>query len=1171
MGGLILDVIQDEKGFFWLGTSIGLYRYDGVKLIHYPKSPGSISDEFVRTVHESRDALWFGSYQGLDRMDKSTGLFRNFRPSQSQPSEEIKDDYILAMFQDSHGILWFGGEQGGLFRLEPATGFFETYTHSADIPTSLSDNHITAIVEDAAGVLWIGTHQGLNRFDPEKQEFTRLFLAPDDPTLPGGEKIKDLVRDRSGFLWVLTERALWKMDPATLQFTRMDDEQNRFSTHPAQIVALTATSQGTVWLISRQGAIYEVDPQNAKHPGTMVKPTNITHCINPQNIVVDSSDIPWVFCLSGKIYKGITRNFDLYQHDERDPTSLGSNLIGSIFVDHTQQVWVGTNSGLNRFDPVTERFTRYPPAILDHAGASLEFPIVTAINEDDRGRLWVVSINLNESILSVFDPQNGVYVKHWRHDPDSPQGYPRSQFINQIHQDREQPQFLWLAGYESGLVRVNTRTQQFSAFLPQNFLPQTVNSNKINRIHEDSQGRLWLGTQGNGLLVFDKQRQTFRQYRHDPQAANSLANDQVNMVSSDSIGRMWLGTESGLSRFFPETGMFQNFSTGDGLPVNNAYGIYEGQDRLLWISTKNGLSRFDPQIQRFHNYFKEDGLQDNVFYYFAHARQPDGILWFGGLNGLNRVVPLRMKENSHPPQVVMTSLKINGKPSRIPLYQQDHIILQWPEDSMEFEFSVLEYTNPEKNRLSYFLDGIDTAWHDSGTRRYGFYPHLPGGRHTLLVRGSNSNDVWTDRKITVTVIPPYWRTWWFRGGIGLSLLGALFWYVFRKFLKVERSRQQLAKEITVQEEKLSNADKIRESMDQELSIRYQDLWRTSEELKQSQERYARLVERSPDGVVLIQQGLVLFYNSAATRLVEADVPPESFLEWLDLSGIEQPVEWFHQQIQAGVPFEIIIRTPTDRKAIEAHAAPLRQMPEDSWLLILRDITERKKELQARQEFLQNISHELRTPVDNIVRFSRFLTDGVQCVRPKISQRRYLDILEQNARKMARLIAQFLELSKLREDLTIELFPVNVDLIVQQALSLTELLRKPEVILSYCPTDQELEVWANPFYLEDILCNLITNAYQYTPSGRITLSCERADQEVIFKVKDTGIGMDEHALQTIFTRFRRAQDVLGTPGTGLGLAIVQARLKQMNGLIGVESVKGEGSTFWFSLKLWQQEA
>ncbi|GAB4201854.1 MAG: hypothetical protein Fur006_54770 [Coleofasciculaceae cyanobacterium] len=238
-----------------------------------------------------------------------------------------------------------------------------------------------------------------------------------------------------------------------------------------------------------------------------------------------------------------------------------------------------------------------------------------------------------------------------------------------------------------------------------------------------------------------------------------------------------------------------------------------------------------------------------------------------------------------------------------------------------------------------------------------------------------------------------------------------------------------------------------------------------------------------------------------------------------------------------------------------------------------DITERHAVEKMKNEFISIVSHELRTPLTSIRGSLGILATGALNNHPQRMQR-MIEIAAIDTERLVRLVNDILDLERLESGrVTLVKECCNaVALMVQAAEAMRSLAEKENITLSVSsiPT----LVWASPDHIIQTLTNLLSNAIKFSPANStITLIAEPLGDRVLFQVKDQGRGIPADKLNTIFGRFQQvdASDSRSKGGTGLGLAICQSIITQHGGRIWVESVLGEGSTFYFTLPITPQQA
>ncbi|HEV8539083.1 MAG TPA: triple tyrosine motif-containing protein [Bacteroidota bacterium] len=303
--------------------------------------------------------------------------------------------------------------------------------------------------------------------------------------------------------------------------------------------------------------------------------------------------------------------------------------------------------------------------------------------------------------------------------------------------------------------------------------------------------------------------------------SNSISSDIVCSILESSDGRLWIGTYNGLNLFNRETNSFTRFTTRSGLPNNFVLGILEDDSGFLWLSTNGGgLSRFDPKTKTFRNYDVNDGLQSNEFNQIAAFKSTDGEMFFGGVHGLTSFFPDSIKDNPHIPPIRLTSFKIfsqGREPTRI-VRDYDSVSLEYPENTISVEFTALDYTMPIKNQYAYMLEGFDKEWVYCGTRRFATYTNIDPGDYVLRVKGSNNDGLWNEAGISIPlfVAPPFWKTLWFRGGLGLSIVLLMSGAFYSRIRSVKKKNIFLEQKVRERTQELSRTN---ESLSEEIETR----------------------------------------------------------------------------------------------------------------------------------------------------------------------------------------------------------------------------------------------------------------------------------------------------------------------------------------------------------------
>lgn len=781
----------------WFGTEGGLNKYDGYQFTvykHDPEDPKSLSDNGVTSLFEDRDGtLWVGTTAGLGRFDRKLGTFEHYNRELTGGSDSVLRIWVTKIYQDHSGTLWIGTPGDGIVALDLNTNQSKVFKNNPDDPNTLTNNTIHSIYEDSDGAVWIGTDRGINHIDP-----TSRTLVIDRQKIPGADPIKDvpvfaIYEDRLGRLWIGTKSGLYQWNRAEDHFTAYYHDQFSPDTiSDDSIRCIFEDSKGVLWIGTRNGLDQFDESENrfiSFHHNTYDPQSLISDSI--RSIVEDRSGVIWIGTAGGGLskYTRAVQKFPIYRSNPGLSNSLSDNNIWSIYEDQNNNIWIGTfSSGLNRLDRHSGEVTVFQN--IPGKPSSLSSDDIRSIREDRKGNLW---IGTESGGLNRFDPQSETFSRYQYRETDTSSLSSDAVFV--IFEDSSGR--MWIGTQGGGLNLMDQASEKFSRFRHDPTDPLSLSDNDIKAIDEDQTGVLWIGTLG-GVNLLNELGRRLAVYHHDPGNPTSLSSNLIASIFVDSAGTVWIGTfGGGLNRFDRDKQAFTHFTEKDGLSDNTVYGILEDSSGALWLSTNNGLSKFDPHLETFQNYNINDGLQSDQFNPGAYFQNNHGELFFGGIQGLNAFFPDQVIDNPIPPPVVITDFKVFNQTVQTDLEPNEFVKLNYRDSFISFEFAALDYNAPENNQFSYRLEGIEKNWVNIGTRHYANYTHLPGGEYVFRVKGSNNDGVWneTGASVRVTILPPFWATWWFRGGILLAILAGIYGGYRLRIRNLEARRRELETQV----------------------------------------------------------------------------------------------------------------------------------------------------------------------------------------------------------------------------------------------------------------------------------------------------------------------------------------------------------------------------------------
>jgi len=1187
----IFSILQDSKGFMWIGTESGVNRYDGYNFIVYTpdiSNPKSLSNNWVYSVYEDHlGNLWIGTDDGLNRFNREKETFKRYFHDPEKPNS-LSNNKVFTIFEDRSGSLWIGTDNG-LNKFDRKDESFKRYQFDPENPQSLSDNHIRCILEDASGMLWVGTDNGLNRFNRKEETWIRFQSDPKDPNSLSHNSINSICEDSLGMLWVGTDRGLNHFDPRTgkfMQYKHIANDSKSLSDDWIHVVYQDRL--GILWIGTNEGGLNRFEREKGEFICYKTDPNNPYSLSSNRiySICEDQSGVIWVGTYGGAICKfnREPKRFRRFTHDPKNPNSLSHMFVRSFYEDQSGTLWVGTDGGgLNKYDREKDQFIHYRYNPRDPA--SLSNDRVFSIVEDSSGVFWIGTYGGG---LNRFDPKSGKFARY-RHSPTDP---------NTLSDDRirviyeGQPGVLWIGTDGGGINKFETVKGIFTRYRYDPNDPNSLSNDRTWSILKSDSGSMWIATFGGGLNKFDPEKGQFFHYRFDPDDPNSLSNDYITTLYKDQSGILWIGSNGeGLIRFYPQKETFSNFSESEGLAGSAIYGILEDDEGNLWISTNNGLSKFNPQKETFRNYDANDGLQSNEFNGGARYKNPKGEMFFGGINGFNSFYPETIKDNPYIPYVVITNFRIFNKvvpiqeekdgksPLTKSITETDKIELSYRDNMLSFEFAALHYVFPNKNEYAYMMEGLDKDWiYTSSAQRFATYTNLNPGKYTFRVKGSNNDGLWNEEGVSlkIKIVPPFWQTWWFRSLVIVTLLLLLIG-VFQIRTSSIRKRALQLEEIV--EGRTSELTK-------EIALRK----RTEENLQTEKAYLDQLFESAQEAIVMTEDnGRVIRVNSEFTSLFgyTHDEAVGKFIDDLVArDNLRDEAAAYTKKLKEGKLFDFeSVRQHKDGRFINVSVigAPIivgnKQV---ATYAIYRDITKRKQaeeklrkmteELERSNKELEQFayiaSHDLQEPLRMVASYAQLLAKRYKGKLDSDADE-FIDYAVDGANRMQRMINDLLTYSRVgtRDK---PFVPTDCELVLNYVMTNLQVLikeRSAKVTHDTLPT-----IMADEFQLIQLLQNLISNAIKFCDkeSPRIHISAEKKTEEWLFSVRDNGIGIDSQHVERIFQIFQRLHGRDEYPGTGIGLAVCKRIVERHGGRIWVDSEQSKGSKFYFTIPVRRKE-
>ena len=601
----VTHISQDHVGMLWLSTRNGLFRLNSstgeVKhFSHDPNDPSSLGDNDIQSTGEDRAGrFWVTTSQSLEEFDRRTGkVIRHIVLGESGVG--------LWFHEDRFGVFWIiYGSNGQIATFDRSTNKLIRYKLESGNELGNRINRAYAMLEDQQGAMWFGTGAGLLKFDRAHRRFISYSHRPYDRNSLAGSRVTALFQDREGNIWT----GMHEVEPnffATkpLQFENLSQESdNSDCLNPSLIGTLYEDRDNVLWAGVDQ-RLKRVDRKTGQC--SIFHPADGSEVLS---IIEDGPDALWLGNAGPGLLRYDRRTGSLkgYRHDPTNPSSLCSGVIQRLLIDHTGKLWAATWDGLCGFNSSSQNFTTYKP---DPNTRGLNY---YAIAEDRDGSLWLGS---NLSGLQRFDPSTERFTETYEHDANDPASLSDNR-VNSVYFDHAGT--MWV-GTQDGLSKFDARTRRFRSYYEQDGLAGNV----VSCILEDKRGKLWMST-NNGLSVLDPSKETFRNYSvADGLPGADLTGWGACFKSPD--GEMFFGGFSGAVAFHPEKIVdyayvppvvltdFQLFdrpvAVGADSPLNRSIGytssITLSHDQNVFSLEFAALSYFNSTTNRYR--YKLDGL-----------------------------------------------------------------------------------------------------------------------------------------------------------------------------------------------------------------------------------------------------------------------------------------------------------------------------------------------------------------------------------------------------------------------------------------------------------------------------------------------------------------------------------------------------------------------------------
>ncbi len=1090
-----------------------------IRFSHITTDHGLSESNVLCMIQDSEGFIWVGTYDGLNKYDGHRMIvYRN------QPGDlsSLSDNNIRSIYEDHEHNIWVG-TPNGLNKYDRVTNSFTRFVHNPADGRSISSNSVYFISEDHQHTLWVGTYGGgINRFDARKRTFTHYRHNPLTGSGISDDRITYILEDHKHQLWVSTQQGLNRLDRSRNVFVPVATE---IGLDPKEYIrTLAEDADGNLWMGSAANGLY--------------------------------------------VWNQKTHELRRFKHSSIDASSIGGDVIMSLFVDRQNNIWAGTeNNGLNLYRPEKQTFDKYQ---FDYTNTlSISNNTVTCLMQDHSGNIWA---GVQRGGLNIFNPQASTFDFYYQTSSAQSLGHNE---VKSFYQDREG--IMWLGLDGGGLDRFDPITRTFKHYKHNERDPKSIGSNSVLDIREDRHGNLWIGTWGGGLNLMDRKKGTFTRFINNPADPKSISSNNVWKVFEDHEGTLWLGTFfGGLCRMLPDGRSFEritNDSKGYRFYGENITCIEEDKGGNLWVgTTEEGLNRYNLQSRSLTHFVPVSASNEPADKYIkAIYCDEQNRVWIGQKT-LSLYLPGRQFFNRIP----------NKELNKIQSIQGDNQGNLW----LGTLNGLVKY-NPDQKTIQQL-----TKYDGLLSNEFIQNAHLKAQDGTLYFGSSRGFVMFDPQRVVVNhFVPPVYLT-------AFSL--------FNKPVEVGAANGILPVA-------LNHLQEIRLAYDQStFAFEFAALDYTS--VRKNQYMY-KLEGFDEDWNMVgnvnkatytnLDPGSYIFRVIASNnngvwnrtgRSIKVIIVPAFWQTWwfrtvlvvtalLVLYGLYllriNRIKKNHRRLEKQVQLKT-------KELQETNQEMLQQKEElvlltDDLHALNEELREQKgQERKARQEaekanqsksiFLATMSHEIRTPLNGVLGMTALLQETTL----SNEQEEYTQTIHQCGVNLLGVINDILDFSKIESgNLEIEQEEVDLRQCIEETLDLfaNKASEKNLDLIYQIDYNVPAFIKSDSLRLRQILINLVGNALKFTHKGEIfvqvSVAHQDADAEVRlqFHVTDTGIGIPEDKLQRLFKAFSQVDSSTTRKygGTGLGLAISKRLVELMGGEITVTSTEGEGTTFSFTIQ------
>lgn len=815
-----------------------------IKFAHYNDNNGLSHNSVRHIVQDKKGFLWFGTFSGLNRFDGYQ--FKNYLSSGSGENKLYNDDITALELDEASNHLWIGTRKGlTLFKMD--THVFVTFLLQKNNPNSLPEEEIRSVLVDKFKRVWVGTKtRGVYMFFLKENRFEKIPIK-------GFDYVKEIFEDKKGNIWVGSYEkgsvAKITLDPkgAIVKINNYSLSVPNSNVKNPYINFIYEDAKSDIFIGTREG-LYKLDKKTDQFINLYIENKEIRGSLGPYFLSVARAPDGkyWVGTLGGllvcKQLEDIKDgNYKWYYSVLSDDTSIVDNLISALYFDKSGVLWIGTEDGLDKYDPYENQFTLNKD-ISRFIGN--QAPRIRGFSKTYDGKVIVVTShnglfisgvkgfaplhNNSKDIASIYSDDGKIFYCGLWNGNVLVYNY-TSNTSKEINVGFENlpvfafckigEQYLMLGSFGQGAVILNTKTLAVESSKGKLFP-----GFEINAIEKDNKGNVWFATE-TGVARYNIASGKIEIYKSLSRNETSTPHeDNVSDIIVEKKGKIWASTRFGLCLYDASKNKFRTITSLKELSGKWVTDLLSDDNGDLWLNiNNNSIAWVKGNLKDIKIYHVNSGNRLDVFSSGGFFNFNNSNIYLGGKNGIIYFSPQTMKRNKWSPEPIITEFKVQNEEvfpemeinGQIPLLKDlnygKEVELNNKNRNFSIQFSTPSFANEKLNKFQYMLEGFDKQWIIANSNsRTVQYTNLYPGKYVFKIKSGNSDGYWSKEvSYKIKILPPFWLTP-MALVLFLSLLYGIFYFVKRDIKNRIRLKQELLTEKVNREHDIKlNNEKLR--------------------------------------------------------------------------------------------------------------------------------------------------------------------------------------------------------------------------------------------------------------------------------------------------------------------------------------------------------------------------